>query len=207
MKVKLEFDEYFQICSFPYHHLLSLKHPKSEDNFDYDDLFDFSSLFGFRGVFDLLNPNLFVGEFAEEVKENGEHEADEEKDDAHGERQLFEDGVDPDVRLVLDDVNPSEIGCHEEGETDEACFSARILAERREHLHDDEDHDVRVHDVVQPAKIVSFSGDSSENQFKTHLGKNASNAFGKTNSRSMKNSDQKVTPTLKATGNAKVAKM
>lgn len=52
---------------------------------------------------------------------------------------------------MFDDMQPRQVAGHEDGQRCEAQFSRRILTERCEHFQQNENHDVGVHDVVQPA--------------------------------------------------------
>lgn len=106
-------------------------------------------------MLNLFDPDLLVGELSEEIKNNREHEADTEEYDSHWQWQFLKDWVNPNVCFVFDDVNPAEVGGHKDGKSNKTCFSARVFAERREHFHDDEDHNVCVHDMIQPTKRSS----------------------------------------------------
>lgn len=173
------------------------------------DLFSFCS-FGFWSVFNLLDPYLFVNKLAKNIKSNREYQAQQEKDYSLRQVKDIKNGINPNVGFVFNHMNPTEIRGHEDSETSETSFSTRIATERCKHFHNDENHDICVHNVIQPTEKIKnhFIKDSwAEMKWKTHFGKNASNAFGKTSSRSIANSVQKVIPTLKATGNAKVAKI
>lgn len=117
------------------------------------DLFSFAWL-DFRCLFDLLHPHLLVGELAEDVKPDGEHEAQQEEDDSLRQVENIQDRVHPNVRLVLNHVNPAEVRGHEDPQAGKSGLPRRVVAEWCEQLHDDEDHNVRVHDVVQPAKTL-----------------------------------------------------
>lgn len=103
-------------------------------------------------MLDLLDPYLFVHELAENVKADGEDETQEKEEDSLWQVQDVENWVHPNVGLVLDHMNPAEVSGHENAEPSESGFSARIIAVRCKHLHNDEDHDVSMHNVVQPSK-------------------------------------------------------
>lgn len=112
----------------------------------------------------------------------------------------------------MNDVQPAEIGRHEDTEPGKTGTTRRILPEAGANLQHHEDDDIGVHDVVQPAgkKNVPERLKKSEPlvcsiPHHPYPGKTASRAFGKTSSRSMAINVQKVTPTFSATGKANAA--
>jgi hypothetical protein len=132
---------------------------------------------------------------------------------------------------------PHQVAGQEDDETSQSIFAARVLSEGCEHfqhyeydlkkkaetvdifankhIHTSATYNICVHHMVQPTetgkKGYRFSSyilsTVCVKEANTHLGKNASNAFGNTNSLSMAINDQNVTPTFSAIGYAKVANM
>lgn len=56
--------------------------------------------------FDFLGPNHIVQEFAKQIEGEGKTEHSHKEDNTLGQLQYFQNGIDPDVGVVLDNVNP-----------------------------------------------------------------------------------------------------
>lgn len=102
-------------------------------------------------LLDLSYPNFLVGEFTKHVQSKRKHKTQQEKDDSLWQVEDIEHGIDPNVGFELNDMNPAEISGHEDRESSDTGFAWRVFSEWREQLHNDEDHDVGVHNVIKPA--------------------------------------------------------
>lgn len=102
-------------------------------------------LFQFRG------PDFVVEILAEEIEAQSKNQNHNEEYDALREVEDIEHRIDPLARYVFDDVNPDEISGHEQGQTSQTGFTRWILPERGDHFQKDENNNIRVHHMIQPA--------------------------------------------------------
>lgn len=157
----------------------------------------------------LIGPDFVVDVLAEEVEAKSECQNHNEKHNALWKVEHIEHRIHPFSRYGFDDVNPNEVCQHEEGETGQTLFARWILTEGRAHFQKNENDNVRMHHMIQPAekegKMPWTYRPVAVGSGCFYLGKNSSNDFGRMSSRSIAINAQNETPTFIASGNANVA--
>lgn len=102
-----------------------------------------------------LRPHQVVHEFTAHIEHRRRAHHNDKEDQAQGHRQHVQHRIHPNARIVLDDVQPDQVRGHEREQDLDPMAARWELTERREQLQHNEDHDVRVQDVVQPSAIMN----------------------------------------------------
>lgn len=102
-------------------------------------------------LFQFGGPDFVVEIFAEEVEAQTEYQNHNEEYDALREIKDIEHRIHPLAREMFDDVNPNEVCAHEERQSGQCGFSRWILPECGAYFQNDEDDNIRVHHMIQPA--------------------------------------------------------
>lgn len=109
-------------------------------------------LVGFAlGQFNLLGPDGVVEELAQQIQRQCESDDGDKEEDALGQLQDLQHRVYPHAGIVLHHMDPHQVGAHKGGQSGQALTTLRIRTVRGEQFQDDEDHNVCVQDMVQPA--------------------------------------------------------
>ena len=116
-------------------------------------------LAGLLQLLQFKGPYFVVQKLSDEIQTQTKHQIDEEEDDSLAEIEHLENGIHPKAGHVSNDVNPHQVGYHEDGQSEKALLAGRILPEGNEQFQYNEHDDIRVHDVIQPAEIINVFSD------------------------------------------------
>lgn len=97
-------------------------------------------------------PYLNVDKLSNSVQDDCKADASCVEDKSQRQVEYGQDWIDPYARYVVDDVDPGQIGDHEQCQACQSDAFGWVLAEGAEQLHDDADENVAVEHVVQPVR-------------------------------------------------------